>query len=220
MEVFYPVRPGDTNGELKYSLRSLTNFRHDRVFICGYKPKWVTNVEYVENKQESKDKYLNGYGNLKAFLERQDLEDEILMMNDDFYILKPVEILPIYRGREVTYSMWKNARDDTLRSLKGLRCLTSYSYEQHTPLLVERDKLKFIIKHIENYSVSPQRVFWRTVYGNYFSLSSETNGDVKKREPSPLKPDQLFLSSEDTTFDTCVRPFLKKLFPSKCIYEK
>lgn len=46
MDILYLCRPGE-NLELRYSLRSLRNVPHGRVWIFGDCPDWVTNVNLV-----------------------------------------------------------------------------------------------------------------------------------------------------------------------------
>ena len=48
MDAVYYVRPGDRNDELRYSLRSLANLPHDRVWIVGHTPPWVTGIESIQ----------------------------------------------------------------------------------------------------------------------------------------------------------------------------
>lgn len=46
MDLLYLVKKTITNEELRYSLRSLSNIKHDKVIIFGDLPDWV-NTETV-----------------------------------------------------------------------------------------------------------------------------------------------------------------------------
>ena len=50
LDVVYCVKELITNEELRYSLRSLRNLPHRKVWIFGGCPKWV-NTEEVEKEQ-------------------------------------------------------------------------------------------------------------------------------------------------------------------------
>ncbi|MFF3129757.1 hypothetical protein ACFVRD_48125 [Streptomyces sp. NPDC057908] len=40
-DIVYVVRPWNQNEQLRYSLRTLANLPHRRVWIAGYCPTWV-----------------------------------------------------------------------------------------------------------------------------------------------------------------------------------
>ena len=64
-DIVYVVRPGERNEELRYSLRSLSNLPHGRVWIAGYMPKWVTGVEHIPSPAKP-GSHVHAKANLRA----------------------------------------------------------------------------------------------------------------------------------------------------------
>src|SRR5690606_9190627 len=94
--VLYFVKDGERNEELRYSLRSLANFDHDRVVIVGGKPSWVTGVDFFRGNRFP-GKWGNVYDNLRIACEHVD--GEFVVMNDDIFITRPTTLLPsLHRG--------------------------------------------------------------------------------------------------------------------------
>jgi hypothetical protein len=91
-DVVYPVRKGDHNPELRYSLRSLANLAHNRVWLIGHKPSWVTGVQHWDRPQVD-GKYLNATKGLVELTREigASISEPFLLSNDDFYVMRPVE---------------------------------------------------------------------------------------------------------------------------------
>src|SRR5690606_30767194 len=100
MDVVYPLPPKRAAyEELRYSLRSLANLPHDRVFIAGGLPNWVDNVEHIETVQEWPSKYVNLCVNIASACCDDRVSDPFILFNDDFFVMEPVEQVPA-RWRE------------------------------------------------------------------------------------------------------------------------
>ena len=104
MKYIYQVRMGDDNEELRYSLRSLEkNAPEGEVVIGGYMPNWINPkaVTYVAVPQAPNKTFKgrNAATILKRVLEVIDHHERWVMMNDDFFILRPVETFaPLHNG--------------------------------------------------------------------------------------------------------------------------
>ena len=88
LDFVYIVKESDKNDDLRYSLRSIAKFYPDhRVWIVGYKPKWVQNVGYIPVKQTG-NKWGNSVKNIIAACESKEISEDFILMNDDFFIIK------------------------------------------------------------------------------------------------------------------------------------
>jgi hypothetical protein len=218
MEIVYYVRPGDKNEELRYSLRSLRNLPHERVWVVGHKPPWVTGVEYVPGNTGTGDQ-ANAVANLLLACEHVEA-DRMIVFNDDFYVMDPVLAVPTYHAGPLAERV-KTAGGAYKTHLRvAQERLTEMGYEQplawtlHIPVAVWRAKLARILGML----TGPTLPEWRTMYGNLAGALGEQAEDVKVRRRSHPIPAGPFLSSSDTTFGV-VRPLLKSLFPTPSPYE-
>lgn len=197
-DVIYVVRPGENNTALRFSLRSLANLPHNRVFIAGFCPSWVRNVTAIPvRKLPSK---LNAIeNNLKAALRHPELGERAVYLNDDFYIMEPIDEVPIthggpvegYRGRQEF--RWR--MDRTVKALVdqngGLR-QEMLTYDGiHMPLPIETERAREIL------TAMPSGVLWRTWYGNIAAIGGVQVPNTKSQK-GELVPGQ-FLSTNATT---------------------
>src|SRR5689334_9814543 len=90
MDVIYPYKRSPGDFELRYSLRSLENVPHDRVIIAGDFPSCISDrVTVVRNPRHDADRYISSTSNILAAMERADVSDNFIVMNDDIFVLKP-----------------------------------------------------------------------------------------------------------------------------------
>ena len=228
MDVVYFLKECSYCEELNYSLRSLENLPHDKVFIVGGCPRNIQNVEHRFISQRG-NKYKNTTNSLKHICKDKDLSEDFILMNDDFFILKPVDekdlimcrgyvkdVLAYYKKRfgENDYSL---GMEQTEIFLKDLGIEKPLSYELHTPLKMNKGNVlkMFELPYIDSLSI----VHTRTLYGNLFYKDSEVMEDVKvyKNTHFPIKSGK-FLSCEDASWPM-VRGYVEKLFPNKSRYE-
>jgi hypothetical protein len=228
MDIVYICRSGE-NEELRYSIRSaVKNLTHDKIWVVGGKPDWYTG-NYIEVDQ-TKGKYSNARNNLRAICNSKDISDSFVLMNDDFYILNKVSLIPyMYAGtlddkinnREDIFSgnSYTKLLQQTLGSLFIRTKNIILDYELHVPMIMEKNKLKKTLLFSG---------LWRSVYGNMFEVGGIKTCDVKvydKKEIfykasydiNNLKHD--YLSSSDQSFKTVKSLVLEKQFKDKTIYE-
>jgi len=225
----YICRAGD-NEELRYSIRSVLHFFPTaKIWVVGEPPKWYDG-DYIKVKQTG-TKYGNAYRNLSIIASSPQLPEEIIIMNDDFYIIGEVESFgPFHEGSLIdkynlyfdTYQMSSYTKKlfETYNRLRKMKFDDPKSYELHVPITVERSKLSRVMKY--------ENLLWRSMYGNMFELKGEQMQDVKvyttvkmnfknydyKNITSP------FISSDDSSFEILRRSILSKLFKKKTKYEK
>lgn len=226
LDVVYPVRPGDSNEELRYALRTLeANFPHAKVWIAGYKPAWVTNVEYLPGNDRSSPR-ANLYWNILNVCRIPELSDDIVLMNDDFLLTAPVMDIPIlYRGLlrdhiamprvQRGHDWWRESLQTTLTCLQAHGIREPLSYELHTPFVVNRHLMAETLELFQHVTPGnpPQ---WRTLYGNLHNIGGTQSVDGKAYRPGPVAVP--FHSTDDSSW-RYFAPHFRKTFPTACRYE-
>jgi len=227
-DVLYIVKVSEKNEELKYSLRSLKNLKHCRIFISGYKPSWVKeDVIHLNPAQQKGQKYQNIKNNLLTAIKDSRLSDEFILMNDDFFIMHPVKRVPTLRrikpiehyikffsklDGQSYYVKTMKATRDLLRSW-GIKKI--YSYELHVPFLYNKAKLLVLTDKLE----TDHYPHLRTIYGNYYNIAGQPIKDVKIiNDTQDIPHESCYLSTIDESFASCrVGEYIRLSFPEKTI---
>jgi len=226
--IIYPVRDGEHNPELAYSLRSLANLPHGPVFVVGYKPTWVRGVEYIPGGNASQWPRANLYNNLRLACAHPGVPDELVIMNDDMYITAPVDSVPVlWRTPTMEASLkelvrrvgargwWQDSLQTTLRALRDVGVAEPGCYEIHTPFPCDRDLMAQTLARFAHLTPHnpPQ---WRTLYGVLHHRDPKLHIDPKMLRPGPLH--HPFHSTEDHSFKY-FRSRLNEMFPQPSPYE-
>ena len=229
MDFVYICKDGD-NEELRYSIRSvMASFPDAKVWLVGGRPSWYTG-DFIFIQQRSA-KYINAVNNLKAICASEDISEEFVLMNDDFYIIKPIDSVETFHGGLLLdkINLYKKISqksgyifklEKTFDKLRDLGLKSPLDYELHVPMIMEKKKLKTTLKHGSDF-------LWRSIYGNLFNVGGVQIEDVKVYTEGPLiaKSYQIknkqhrYLSSTDTSFIMLYDNILKDLFKTKCTYE-
>ncbi len=228
MDYVYLCRDGE-NEELRYSIRSLeANLPNANIWVVGGKPDWYTG-NHTRVFQHS-HKYQNAKKNLSAIVKNKHIGDSFVLMNDDFYVLEPLEKIPNLHGGYLK---------DKIQEYESLRINSSYTdklkktnkkliaagipkplnYELHVPMLISKKSVQAAI-----YS----ECLWRSYHGNIERVGGEEIEDVKiyadnrkeKKDINVYNLDYPFLSSEDKSFNYLKKEILAKKFPKKSSLEK
>lgn len=227
MDVVYVNRDGE-NPELMYSLRTLTNVEHDRVWVYGGAPVWI-NPDTVEHRQriQGGSPYSSTRSHIKAACNTADVSDPFMLWNDDFFAMKPVGKVPVYHRGSLKAMFeelsgktpWTKGLQETLSILEKHGLLEgAVSYDTHLPLIVHKDPMREALRWAHN--ARADSIHTRTLYGAIAGLGGVEVPDPKlmrKGNPFPLGA---WLSSGDDTFRSTVEPVLRYLFPDKSPYEK
>lgn len=235
-DIVYPVRRGDWNEELRYSLRSLSHVRHNRVWIVGHMPKWVRPRDgngpgaYHVPRPQTSTKYRNATESLVEVANElgASLSKPFLLWNDDMYRMTPLrgsvkvfhmgplnEVIDEYRRKHHTGAYWRGMRD-TYQLLKALGFSEPLSYELHIPMPIYREPLLDAWKKGKHLPV----LHIRTLYGNLAGLGGEYMEDVKvyphTRTDYSSWP---WLSSMDHMMISPMLKLLEERFPNPSEYE-
>ena len=217
MDVVYPLKAqaksGTATNEFRYSLRTLKNLPHDRVWVVGWKPDWVRNVEFIPTVQRH-SKFINAFQNLQAVLPQ--VSDEFVLMNDDFFILTPHERIPVlYRDQWIETSVLRSTKKSVVGFLNRQGVTDPVSYELHIPMAFNRALLSETLEKAKGVHIAG---YQRTVYGNLNQIGGTPVPDCKVRGGENLVGWD-FASTSERTFQGKVGQVIQKLFPDPSPYE-
>ena len=230
LDVVYVVKDSAFNDELRYSLRSVEkNFPCNRVWFYGGRPIGAHPDKQVIIHQTWGTKWDNVRNMLRKIAENDEITEDFVLFNDDFFVMKPVENLPPYKWKSME-SLWKGierrngGRPSTytknMKKVAEELTAAGYgtdNYALHLPMVFNRKKM------LEMLDTFPDTRSPRSVYGNMFlKKDAKSHKDVKifrAREIPPKDPD--YLSTEDFAFENGkVGEFIRQRFPEKSRWEK
>lgn len=228
MDVVYICRKGD-NEELRYSLRSVSkNLPESRVWLVGYKPRWYSGDFISVPDVSSKFNNIHNLINHIAFEDQ--ISDDFIMMNDDFFITKPLDTVPVYHGgllldkinkyyELAPNSPYNRMLSRTYNNLIKHGINEPLDYDIHIPLPFNRTRLRETIV---------KKGLPRSTYGNLAGIGGEYMPDVKtyskgsrmsQRSHDFIDSELPYISSEDGSFLNILNGVLKDMFPEPCKYE-
>jgi hypothetical protein len=227
MDCVYLCRNGN-NEELRYSIRSVEkNLPHANIWVIGGKPPWYTG-NFIKVSQDL-SKYRNAVANLEALIESQDISEDFILMNDDFFVLKPVEAVQSFHKGYLFDSVeerkdlqianpYINMMEATLDRLIKNGIENPLDYEVHVPMVMTKSGLKNVLRFGS---------LWRSMYGNTYNVGGTQMVDVKVHNPGPLESrsydyinnDTTYLSSDDESFLTLRKNIFEVMFPMPSSYE-
>lgn len=223
-DVVYPLRRGNYNDELRYSLRSLENVPHGKVICSGYIPNWLTGITAISRDPQGSN-WFRSRDNVLAALEHA--SDPFYLFNDDFYVMAPVDEIPVYHAgplAEVINRYRRNRHGGAYwRGMQSTYLLLQewgYSeplgYELHVPLLIHHEPFREALEK----GSGIEALAWRTLYGNLAQIGGTEAEDCKVialgNEDLSQYP---FLSSNDNLSYHPIGKYLRETFPIGSIYE-
>lgn len=204
MDVVYLVRPGERNEELRFSLRSLANLPHDRVWVIGYGPPWLVNAT-VFSIPTGPDRFANTTEALRVACDLPGISDRFYWFTDDVFVVHPTASIPVvHRGPVIDHlaaaqdSEHKTGLTATLQLLERFGIPDPVSYDVHWPLPVDKKAMTIALDLNPGIFAFHKRTF----YGNYWGIGGSRVDDDKisvdvDREPDP---DALVWSTMDYAF--------------------
>lgn len=223
-DVVYICRSGDDNEELRYSLRSLKNLPHGKVFLVGDAPSWVRDVEKIIVPRK-RDKQDTAEENLRVACTTSEISDPFYLFNDDFFVMQPMEEIPSWDMGDLAWvisehaeSRYRTAMERTHQLLLNMGVIAPVSFELHIPMLIE--KLGMLLALSLGKGI--HGVHNRTLYGNLEGIESEYHQDVKvyRKDTKKSYTEWPFISTSDRTFRFHpVGRYIQKQFPTPGPYE-
>lgn len=229
MDYVYICRQGE-NEELRYSLRSLVKNAPDgRVWIVGNKPSWYAG-DFLAVKDVA-GKFENIRTALLAIANHDEISEDFILMNDDFFIINKINNIPTIHGGLLADKIEEYEKmngspqylqilSDAHKYLINHGIKNPLDYDIHVPMIMNRKNLKRIAKK----TLAP-----RSVYGNMYSIGGDRCEDVKVYPNSSNLVDRSydfknnpsdFLSSDDKSFPRIHRVILRNSFAEKSQYER
>jgi hypothetical protein len=147
-------------------------------------------------------------------------------MNDDFFIVKPVENIAMYHGGLLIDKISRYKQQPGAAAYNSLLLATykhirrrgvdaPLDYELHMPMVMTKAGLSVALE---------TNVLWRSAYGNLFGVGGQQSTDVKyygsssKRVGYQPGGESPYLSSEDSVFQE-ILPILDERFSYPSKYE-
>lgn len=226
MDVVYKIKASDRNEELRYSLRSLANLPHDRVWLAGHTPPWVTGVGEIPVGKRQRGKYASSTQNVLAACRHPEVSERFWLFDDDFFVMRPVESVPTLHRGTMSEALadrriggpYRKGMQATTELLHRLGYPDPLCYELHIPLLVDKDGMADAIERGRGVTGLQQR----SVYGNLCRIGGERADDVKvSTSTGRWDGTQPFLSTSDRSF--ALMPIgreIRRHFTQPCRYEK
>jgi hypothetical protein len=178
--VYVYKRTSDRGRELRYSLRSLVNVTNwnGEVFICGDKEAWLSDKVQMIPFGRSHIKYQDVRNKLKAISEDKRVPDDFLFFNDDFFVMRPTEVTPLYDGRLKHFdgaSEWRRSKSKTRDYLIERGIKNPYNYAVHAPIPMNKQNLAELLSR-EDIQTG---LSIRSLYGNIYKIGGRQYKDRK-----------------------------------------
>lgn len=234
MDILYTIKNSDVCEELTYSLRSLKNLPHDKVFIVGGCPKNINKEKIIHiPTQQLNSKYRNTTNNWRIACLDNRLSENFILMNDDFFIMSPIvdvekelnlnfgtvdSVIRKYYATHKIASFWLRGMVHTKEYMQNLGIKEPLSYELHIPFIVNKTQY---LRMLELPGVSGISVLHkRTLLGNLFKNNTVYSNDVKVFQNNNFVPERYpkFLSCSDKGWQV-IKPYLQEKFPTPSEYE-
>jgi hypothetical protein len=205
--------------ELRYSLRSLKNIPHDRVFIVGDKPEWIQNVIHVPFEDFN---FTNKDCNIIAKLLKvcqTDISEDFIQMSDDMIICKPVDAdyfrEPIVLEKFTAMGKWMTKYKNTVKVLKS-KGKQGICFEAHCPYVLNKLTYPEILAKFE----WKTDILGNTAYFNYLGKEGKKGGVLRfKGVGKFIYDNEVILNYNDNGLTQDVKKFICERFQEKSIYE-
>ena len=204
-DIVYFVKDSPTNEELRYSLRSLANFPHGRVWFYGGCPDGLKPDKHIYVKQDQENKWQNVNMMLRMVCSNTEVSKDFWLFNDDFFVMEKVEKPTNYHNGDL-YKRIVQLEDKH----GGITPYTRHTL--HIPMLINREKA------VECLTITESPMF-RSLYGNYCKVKCPKMSDVKITSTEKEYKGGIYLSTEDNSFMGKVGDQIRSRFPNKCQYE-
>lgn len=178
MDLVYILGTGSTwnDNEIRYSLRSVQKNVLDlgNVFIVGEYPPFIQNAIHIPCHDNFKTKWLAGYTKFVSACNDPRVSSDFLMMNDDFFFLRPVRACtyPYYYSGTIPVVVSKSKNHGLTSPYLTARCFIGRkkyirNYAVHRPMIFNKEK--FLAMPPPNPDLLG--FSFRSFYANYYKCS-------------------------------------------------
>lgn len=229
MDIVYILGTGSQwdNNEIRYSLRSLKNLPHRKVFVIGEKCDWFSDkIIHIPAKDPYQDKLKNAIHKLRIACRDERVSDDFILMNDDFYVLEKLDEVKYFHKGTLEQSIknhpTKNGKyyDTIVRTKELLN--GGYDYSMHYPFIYNKVKLLKILKEVSAYG---NQWLLRTIYGNRNNVGGDERKDVKIKTAQGLRyflenETDVMSSDDKIVLSSSFQNYINNKFPDICRYER
>jgi hypothetical protein len=233
MDLIYPVGRAALWGhnELRFSIRAAEKFlKFDKLFLVGYKPSFINDKAiHLLVEDDQGHKYDNVAQKVKFILDCDQISEDFIYMNDDFFPLQPFEPVPYLWNDKLkkwvdNYPCYKGKYYDNICRLYK-HFPDGKFFETHFPIVFNKAKAKAVI---EKYNLGITLML-RSYYANEYeqelapvieSADYKVSRGGTLKEIGMLPKDAPFLScSNEAANDTLFKSFIMTRFPNKSSFE-
>lgn len=218
MDFVYICRSGE-NEELRYSIRSVLKYFTDaKIWVVGGKPSWYSGNHIQVNDVGNKFQNINNC--YKNIINDNNISNDFILMNDDFFLLSNINNYKYYDGLiedKINSHSAIHGNSSYARTLRG--CIQALkkqgihnplNYDVHTPMTLNKANLAKVV----DLSLAP-----RSMYGNLFVNNGLEIKDVKiYKHSKDINLINDFISTEDNSF-SLIKDQLELLFPDQSEFE-
>lgn len=216
----------DSPEELRYSLRSLENFKYSKVWFAGGQSKFLQPDRVLPIDQRGLTKWDKVCYTLRQICENEEVSENFWLFNDDFFVMAPNKQYHAYTDGDLAFrilmledrlkkrSSYSSLLRECLMFLKR-QGLPTVNYALHLPMLINKEKA------LEVLNLYPNISNFKNIYGNYVKAEAKLINDVKYSDNSrPIDKTLPYISTEEGSFlNGVVGDYIRESFPNKSRFE-
>jgi hypothetical protein len=221
--VVIPLGSGSThnNRELIYALRGIDKYLHGvaNVVIVGDLPSFVQNVIHIHFAEMS-HKQANIRRKILVACDDERVTDDFCFMNDDVFILQPMDIPAIPYWYMGDLSTMREKGTKPLIEELTKQNLPTKRFDLHQPINYNKDKFREAVSHFSDQCII------KSTYCNYHRIEGEETMDLKITNPFPIRKFKEFIEGRSwfSVGDNGLQggnmwKLLDELYPEKSRYE-
>lgn len=222
-DIVYFVKDTESNEELRYSLRSLKNFPHRKVWFYGGCPKGLKPDCHVAVKQDKENKWKNVSMMLDMACKNPKITKDFWLFNDDFFVMEKLDKpRNYYRGDlykrivqledKTGLTPYSQLLRDCAKECESLG-LTTKDFSLHIPLKINRINM-LCLRNMTDFEG------FRSLYGNAYTNTKHIMNDCKITNLTKEYKGGCYLSTDERSFESgIVGKQIREKFPYKCKYE-
>jgi len=229
MDLVYIVKtsaPIESYNELRFSIRSMErNLVFENLVIVGGIPSFLKNIKRLPVPDSEGHKYPNVAKKILRLLEYENITEDFIYCNDDFFLLKYYGFVPylhkgLLRNWIENYPFRKGIYYEQIVDVYE-KFPNGKFFEVHFPIVFNKANLWKIIK---KYGMAEKKimVMLRTYYCNELGIDGEETRDYKIYNISQLEEykNAPFISTTDqTAMSSEFKTFIYNRFPQKSKFE-